>query len=629
MPTGVLRSFRRYFTLLIYLFISGNLIAQIPPESVSTRPSYIQHQSTLSDDIAHESDCNNGVDDNGNGLTDSKDFHCYFTNERTMEDCTPSNIIWASTNWGLHWIDLETNEQKLIYSRNSYTFDDLTWNANGKLYGANRVGGIYEIDPYTTDSRFIGDVEGHYYSNGMTGDAQGMLYLTAFTVEGTCNVVRMNVATLESEIIVNLTANELRSAGDLCFLNGFLYVSCESNYIAKINVNTGKLEKKVVTGLPVTASFGMITLGDGYLYMSDNNNGIYRVDPDNMTAVHYKDIDHPFLTVLGLTSYPDLCNSPVCKGNVSISTNKFPPYCVSEGVMLSAEGTGIKGESSYTWTLPGESIVTGNTLLAKEKGKYYVKYYSETCTITDSIVLDIADVPVVDLGADSFICDSSTIQISPSLKGMVSNIIWDDGSNEKIRTINQPGSYWIEASNVCGLASDTIIITEQHRANVFIGNDTMLCKYDAVSLMNMAGSSSILGYKWNDGSHNEQLIASKPGIYILEASTHCGIVTDTLIINQKIDDCECFLYVPNAFSPNNDNRNDVFGIESNCAVKGTISIFNRWGGLIYSSNDISRGWNGYMGSNGQPAGLYVYHIRYEYINRPGEYIKKGTITLIH
>src|SRR5688500_11302222 len=236
MPTGILRSIQKSFILLTFLF-SGSLVAQLPPSSGSNQLTLIQHRYTLEEIIAPESDCANGIDDNGNGLADTKDFHCYFTNERTMEDCASSKIIWASTNWGLHWIDLETNQQKLISSRDAYTFDDITWNAHGKLYGANRTGRIYEIAPYTNDTRYIGEVEGHHHSTGMTGDAQWMLYRTSFTPEGTCNVVRMNVATLESEIIVNLTDNMLRSSRDLCFLNGFLYVSCESNFIAKINVN--------------------------------------------------------------------------------------------------------------------------------------------------------------------------------------------------------------------------------------------------------------------------------------------------------------------------------------------------------------------------------------------------------
>ena len=86
-----------------------------------------------------------------------------------MEECEQTKIIWASSNWGLHWIDLETNEERLVVPRDEHTYDDITWASNGKLYGADRLGGIFEIDPYTYQNTFVGEVEGHYYSNGMTG----------------------------------------------------------------------------------------------------------------------------------------------------------------------------------------------------------------------------------------------------------------------------------------------------------------------------------------------------------------------------------------------------------------------------------------------------------------------------
>jgi gliding motility-associated-like protein len=65
--------------------------------------------------------------------------------------------------------------------------------------------------------------------------------------------------------------------------------------------------------------------------------------------------------------------------------------------------------------------------------------------------------------------------------------------------------------------------------------------------------------------------------------------------------------VPTAFTPNGDGINDIFGITGNGVKKFSITIYNRWGNLVFESNDIHNSWDGKI--NGQPAlpGVYVYH----------------------
>ncbi|NBC09337.1 MAG: T9SS type B sorting domain-containing protein [Bacteroidetes bacterium] len=84
----------------------------------------------------------------------------------------------------------------------------------------------------------------------------------------------------------------------------------------------------------------------------------------------------------------------------------------------------------------------------------------------------------------------------------------------------------------------------------------------------------------------------------------------------------CPIYIPTAFSPNGDGRNDRFAISSGLPFQiGAYRIYNRWGGLVYevedfSSLDIQRFWDGQYASRLANAGLYVYQI--EVINATGE-----------
>ncbi|MBZ0099247.1 MAG: gliding motility-associated C-terminal domain-containing protein [Taibaiella sp.] len=73
------------------------------------------------------------------------------------------------------------------------------------------------------------------------------------------------------------------------------------------------------------------------------------------------------------------------------------------------------------------------------------------------------------------------------------------------------------------------------------------------------------------------------------------------------------LYVPSAFSPNGDGKNDVFRI-TNLGFQRIMEfrVFNRWGQEIFSTNDHRRGWDGTWEGVPQEMGVYNYLIRVAY-----------------
>ena len=330
----------------------------------------------------------------------------------------------------------------------------------------------------------------------------------------------------------------------------------------------------------------------------------------------------------------------------------------------------------------------------------------DTCSITDSIYLNIAAFPTVDLGRDTFVCKGIPLKIIPKVNDDNNSFYWDDGSTSDVRVITSPGKYWLETITRCGISSDTIYVSEKTTTAVYLGSDTLICPNTKIALHNsipedgqtdykwsgtVSGNSIVADgpgtywlessnacgtvrdeiiisakdscicqpfyaevdagnerwlcnydtlmlrnslhkdgfrYSWNAVIQDKEIVVKQPGTYTVDVSTYCGTISDTIIVHKKIDDCECFVYTPNAFTPNNDNANDQFGIKSNCDIKGTIRIFNRWGGVVYYSDNITNGWNGKLGNDIQPSGLYVYHLHYEYVNRPGTFTKKGSFTLI-
>ena len=69
------------------------------------------------------------------------------------------------------------------------------------------------------------------------------------------------------------------------------------------------------------------------------------------------------------------------------------------------------------------------------------------------------------------------------------------------------------------------------------------------------------------------------------------------------------MYLPNAFSPNKDGKNDLLNIiHLGVFELDVFRIYNRWGELVYETNDLKKGWNGYFKSEPAPIGVYVYYI---------------------
>ena len=123
-----------------------------------------------------------------------------------------------------------------------------------------------------------------------------------------------------------------------------------------------------------------------------------------------------------------------------------------------------------------------------------------------------------------------------------------------------------------------------------------------------SGSNSIINtfdpsHKYTiQGDYNVKLVV-----------TGCVGQKDSVVKTVSVPVTSCgeeSIYVPNSFSPNGDNLNDVFYIDASGIKVPTTKIYNRWGELLFQSNDISTGWDGsYRGENVQD-GVYIWMIDY-------------------
>jgi len=145
-----------------------------------------------------------------------------------------------------------------------------------------------------------------------------------------------------------------------------------------------------------------------------------------------------------------------------------------------------------------------------------------------------------------------------------------------------------------------------------LGNDTTLCLGESLTLNpNMPNAT----YTWQDSSHSSTFKVTQAGTYWVSAYFADYNITTTNTINIAYFNCDTVekiipdIYIPNSFTPNGDGKNDVFTIKTVFEFSEfKLSIFNRWGDMVFESDDINKGWDGTYKGKPVPLGVYVYQL---------------------
>lgn len=158
----------------------------------------------------------------------------------------------------------------------------------------------------------------------------------------------------------------------------------------------------------------------------------------------------------------------------------------------------------------------------------------------------------------------------------------------------------------------------------YLPPDTTKCNYSTLTIASLKEFES---YLWSSGQNTPAIQVLNPGKYELFVTDSNGCPgTDSIYIKDSA--CPQYVYVPNAFTPNGDGRNDIFKpVLAGAVGEYTFAVYNRLGILVFESNDPSAGWNGTTGGRQQPAGTYVWMCIYRLYQQP-QRLQKGTVMLI-
>jgi gliding motility-associated-like protein len=287
-----------------------------------------------------------------------------------------------------------------------------------------------------------------------------------------------------------------------------------------------------------------------------------------------------------------------------------------------------------TWAIdPAFAQITAATntsvsIVFKKAGK--VKLYGYITTpcevLSDSLLITVFDNPVaVTLGPDVPLCD--TVHQWLHANAGFATYQWQDGSTDPSLKVITPGAYHVLATDNCGnFYRDTIAVIQVSPALVYLGKDTLVCEGEPLVLTPGNGFAS---YQWQNGSTQETFSASQAGIYWVQTTDQNGCNSqDSIRITTKY--CRPFVALPSAFSPNHDNRNDLFRpVVSGSLAQFSLVIYNRWGAKVFETTHANKGWDGTIKGKPQPSGTYVWICHYRLTGAGQKEVKeKGMVTLL-
>jgi len=257
------------------------------------------------------------------------------------------------------------------------------------------------------------------------------------------------------------------------------------------------------------------------------------------------------------------------------------------------------GATDYRW----QDGSTRPTLLVTRPGKYSVTAITSCVVLTDSITINYA--LDFDLGRDTTLCQGQSLSLAvPPAPG--ATFRWQDGTTSNTLTARAPGQYRVEARQATCLTADSLQVRFILPPRLELGPDQNLCGAETFLIEPVAAEGTFF---WQDQSADRNRLVSQSGVFRAGVRNDCATVLDSVRISYGA--CDCVIYAPTAFSPNDDGLNDTF-LPYGCGdiTITSLVVLDRWGEVIFQTQAPPFRWDGHYQGNRCDAGVYAWRVNY-------------------
>lgn len=344
-----------------------------------------------------------------------------------------------------------------------------------------------------------------------------------------------------------------------------------------------------------------------------------------------------------ITVYPELF----------LNTSNDTVICASASFDIWASGIGHDG--NYHWSSNNQFTDTLNTPMTDssitvnpvQSTYYYVMIENPNCQLIDSVFVDFtSNTLTVPLTVD--VCDGDFAQITASGGTPTDSIIsydWEpdsiivSGDGTSTVLVNPSSSQYVyvyaTTQSGCNLLDSTLVNVGTYPSNVnaWVDMDTII--FGGSTGAHVLPNGNV--YSWSPSGDFDNASSQHPTItpslfglntYVVTVSNGNCSRSDTIQVYTFEYICdETDIFIPNAFTPNGDGNNDQLRVRSNSLTDLYFCVYDRWGELMYETNQVIHGWDGTYKNKKCDPDVYVYYLR-GYCLDGEEFFKKGNVTLI-
>jgi len=341
------------------------------------------------------------------------------------------------------------------------------------------------------------------------------------------------------------------------------------------------------------------------------------------------------------------CSSPTATISIVIepipvaNINAGSPICAQDTCSFVLTSTAAFSQTSWSFGDPGSGSNNSSSSLApvhvfQNVGSYLITVIVTFDCITDTFLtnVNVSPNPVSSVSSVPGTCGQPNGTATATATGGSGNYAytWSNGATGSFISGLTSGSYSVIATdqNGCSSTSQVVVSTSPAAGVTLIAGDTIIGLNETATLEIVGGDS----FNWSPATGLN--CTDCPTVIASPQSSTIYTVTGTdsigcpyiRVVNVVIDIVCNELFVPDIFSPNGigNPENEKLCVYSNCIKTMDFGIYNRWGELIFSTNNQNDCWDGNHKGVPVMTGVYTYRLFVEQLD--GEKIEKtGTITL--
>lgn len=352
--------------------------------------------------------------------------------------------------------------------------------------------------------------------------------------------------------------------------------------------------------------------------------GVFRADGDPLLTRTDRGNQNPGCTGLSNSAYYYIDDVSVIPVDQSVDIEGDTIICPGETTVLSAS-TNLP----FWWSdsnNPTDTLSLATDLVITPA--LPTTYYLNTGFGIDSVRITIVNPPVFDLGQDTLMCEGDTIELDATAPDGIL-YTWSTGDTSAVISVSDTGTYYVLVDNTGCAREDSIHIPGfLDNPELSLGEDSLYCFFYEDTLKLDAGEG--LNYLWSPTNEiTREITILNPGIYSVAVTRNNGCRRYATLEVDEI--CEPNVFIPSAFSPDDDGINDLFYPVVRNVVLYNFRVINRRGQTVFYSEEPGQGWDGTFEGAQAPIGVYVYRLNYQGLDKDGIKLKKkvlGTVTLI-